>query len=342
MPTTANSITNPTLHDALREKAPNGGALKLIESMRARIPLSQYVTWIEANSGLYHRISRQNALPAPVRRRVNQGVASTVMNTQQVDEVTTQLADKGTVDEDLVALNGPTFRMNQVTGHTMAMHQKFESDIIYGSVGTDPDGIDGIIPRLGGSATFDVSDAQALAPGGGQIIDVDGSAASGSDQASILLIGFAPHGVHAIYPGGMPNFLEHKDYGLQPDGGTDGTNSFPAYVDWWKWNYGLAVEDYEYVARAMNIDVSALSNTGTNIIDALIDLRHKCRVADSSARWVFVAPPEIANKLDHQARSGVTNSTLRIEQFEGAPCVSAFGYPILTCDKMLATEGEGT
>lgn len=342
MSTVANSITNPTLFDALREKSPGGAALRLIESMRLRIPLMNFVTWQECNSGLYHRISRQRALPAPVRRRTNQGVAATVGHTQQVDEVTTQLADKAVVDEDVVQLSGPVYRMNQVQMHTMAMHQKFESDLIYGSIGSDPDGIDGLIMRLGGSSTFVVATAQASAPGGGQIIDVDGAAASGSDQASILLIGFAPHGVHAIYPGGMSNFLDHKDYGLQEQGGTDGTNTFPAYVDWWKWNYGLAVEDYEYVARACNIDMSAISNTGTNIIDALIDLRHKCRTEDASARWVFVAPADVTNKLDHQARSGTTNSTLSIREFEGIPCVSAFGYPILTCDKMLTTEGEGT
>jgi hypothetical protein len=57
----------------------------------------------------------------------------------------------------------------------------------------------GLAPRL---------DATTATPAGAQIIKAD-AAAAGSDQASIVLVGWGPKGVHMIYPEGIPNAADH-------------------------------------------------------------------------------------------------------------------------------------
>jgi hypothetical protein len=326
--TVANSIANPTLLDAVRQQAPNGSLLPIVESLSLLCPALNDITMLECNNGTFHRINRRTALPAPVRRRINKGVAATKSDTQQVDEVTTELADKSVIDQEIIDRNGPEYRAREVAGHMMGLEQNVESDILNGSIGSDPDGIDGLITRLA---------LTTQTPGGTQIVKVDASP-SGSDQMSILLVGYAPHGVHGIYPKGFPGGIKHQDFGLVSNGGTDGTNTFPAWVDWFTWHHGIAVEDWRYVGRACNIDSSAISVSGTNAITPFITLYHRCLVADKSARWTYYAPRFLAEMLHQQARTAVTNSTLRIEEVAGVEIVKVMGIPLRTAEKMTITE----
>jgi hypothetical protein len=164
------------------------------------------------------------------------------------------------------------------------------------------------------------------------------AAPGGSDQASILLVGWAPHGVHGIYPRGYPGGINHQDFGLVPNGGSDGTNTFPAWVDWFEWAHGIAVEDFRYVGRAANIDTGNLSLTGTNCITPLNTLYHRCLTADGSARWAYYVPRRLFEFLHQQARSGVTNSTLAIDEIAGHPVLKANGFPIRVAEKMTIAE----
>jgi hypothetical protein len=326
--TAANSITNPTLLDAVRQKAPGGSLMPIVESLSVLCPALQDITMMEANNGTFHRVNRRTALPAPVRRRINQGVAATKSDTQQVDEVTTELADKSVIDQEIIDRNGPEYRAREVAGHMMGLEQKVEGDILNGSIGSDPDGIDGLLTRL--SATTNT-------PAGNQIAKIDAGPV-GSDQMSILLVGWAPHGVHGIYPTGYPGGIKHQDFGLVSNGGSDGTNTFPAWVDWFTWHHGIVVEDYRYLARACNIDSSAITVSGTNAITPLITLYYRCLTADKSARWAYYVPRTLGEMLHQQARTGVTNSTLTIETIAGQPVTKAMGIPIRIAEKMTAAE----
>jgi hypothetical protein len=134
----ANPVTNPTLADAVRQQAPNGSLMPIVESLSLLCPALNDITMLECNNGTFHRINRRNALPAPVRRRINKGVAATKSDTQQVDEITTMLADKSVIDQVILKLNGPEYRAREVAGHMMGLEQNVESDILNGSLGSDP------------------------------------------------------------------------------------------------------------------------------------------------------------------------------------------------------------
>jgi hypothetical protein len=325
----ANPVTNPTLADIIRQKAPNGSLYPIIESLSKLTPALQSITWTPCNNGTFHRMNRRNSLPAPVRRRINKGVAGTVSGTQQVDEITTMLADKSAIDATLIRMNGPEYRAREVAAHMMGLEQQVESDLLTGSIGSDPDGIDGIETRL---------NATTNTPAGNQIVKVDASP-SGSDQGSVILVGFGPHGVHGIYPEGpdMVGGVLHKDYGEVSNGGSDGTNTFPAFVDYFEWHHGLAVEDYRYLARACNIDSSAIAANGTNLITSMRTLYHRCLTQDQSVQWAYFLPRFYGEMLHQQAASAAIYS-LTVETIGGQRITKYLGIPVYVADLMTIAE----
>jgi len=326
----ANPVTNLTLDQIVRQQAPNGSLYPIIESLSKLTPALQTITWSECNNGTYHRINRRKGLPAPIRRRINKGVPGTTSDTQQVDETTTMLADKSIIDATEIRMNGPEIRAREVAGHMMGLEQQVETDLLVGSVGTDPDGIDGIETRL---------NATTNTPAGNQIVKVDASP-SGSDQASVILAGFGDHAVHGIYPRGpdMVAGVLHKDYGEVSNGGSDGTNTFPAFVDYFEWHHGLAVEDYRYLARACNIDTSAVLVTGSNVINAMRTLIHRVLSTDNSVKWAFFLPRFLAEILDQQAINATVASTLKVEDIGGVRVTTFFKIPVYTADLMSIAE----
>jgi hypothetical protein len=68
------STANPSLVDAYRERAPNGGLLPLVKTLEQRYPFVKDATWIECNDGTQHKVAvRDRAagadLPRLQRRR---------------------------------------------------------------------------------------------------------------------------------------------------------------------------------------------------------------------------------------------------------------------------------
>jgi hypothetical protein len=122
--------------------------------------------------------------------------------------------------------------------------------------------------------------------------------------------------------------------GVQLTKDAGGTNEFRAYVDWVQVTAGIAVENYRYVARACNIDSSAIAKNGTNAIEALIETMYAVEYMDDSVRWAYYVNRTLAKFLHHQARTGVSNATLTIEQIAGKPVVMANGFPIRVSDAL--------
>jgi hypothetical protein len=182
-----------------------------------------------------------------------------------------------------------------------------ESKCFYSSTKTSPKQFHGLFPRL---------DATTNTPAGNQVLKID-AAPSGSDQHSIALLGWGPEAVHMTYPQGSAAGVEHEDMGEQLTKDAGGTNEFRAYVDWVQMTAGFAVANYRYVARACNIDGSALSGTGTNVLDALDALYDQVEYEDTSVRWVYyVTGPSRSTRAAGEER--VKNSTLTIEMIKGS------------------------
>jgi hypothetical protein len=331
---TALSTTNPTLSDAYRERNPKGGLLPIIKSLEQLYPFVKDATWMECNDGTRHKILSENALPTPTYRGYNEGVAASKDRTQVVAEVTAMAATMSKIDVDLVKLNGAEYRARRIGQHLRGQLFDLESKCFYSNFQTSPKQFHGLFPRL--SAT-------TLTPAGNQVLKID-AAPSGNDQASVALVGWGPESVYMCYPEGSTAGVDHKDMGEQIVKDAGGTNEFLGYVDWIQMTGGFAVANYRYVGRACNIDTSAISGTGTNVLDAFDALYDQCETSDTSVRWVYYVPRTLRKYARLQAKNAIKNSTLSIEMIADAgtgrptPFLMANGIPVRASDGLTITE----
>lgn len=324
------STANPNLFEVIRQKNPSGGGLlPLIQALSLLTPFIEDATWIECNNGTFHRVNTEVALPTPSYRVINQGAAPTKNGTQQVDDTTSILPDASQIDAALIEMNGAEYRVQQVASHMMGMINKIESDVFYSSTATAPKQFEGVAPRLAASTGT---------PAGNQVIKCD-AAAAGGDQNSVFLLGWGPRAVHMIYPKGASGPIKHTDFGkiVVDDGGGTG-KKLPVWFDWFEWFPGLSVEDYRYICRLCNIDTSALSSTGTNLLEGMIKQFHQVQYRDKSVRWNYYGDRTIGTYLHLQARAGVAQSTLRIEDIGGNPVTKFLGVPFRETDGLVPTE----
>jgi hypothetical protein len=149
--------------------------------------------------------------------------------------------------------------------------------------------------------------------------------------------------IHGIYPKGSTAGLSRKNLGEQMIQNSDGSK-YQALVDHFKWDCGLAVNDWRYVVR-INIDAEDLTKnagSGPDLIDLMaqaVDLIPNL----NAGRPVFYANRTVRGFLRRQIMNKVASSTLSIEQItrpNGAhQHVPMFdGIPVRRCDALLNTE----
>lgn len=282
----------------------------------------------EGNLPNGHQVTVKTSRPVPVLRMYNQGVSPTVGKRGQLVEPCAMLEDRSETDKDLAELNGNIgqYRMDEAEDHLKGMSEKCQESFIYGSA-SSPGDIIGFAPRysdLGGGNADNILD------GGG----------TGSDNLSIYLVGWHRKHCHAFHPKGSKIGLVHEDLGVI-DAFDEDNKRFRAYADWFQWKFGLAVENWRYVVRIANIDVSNLVNESSAA--NLIKLMSKTidRIPSRSASYNFYCNSTVTSMLRIQ---GLNNSTPAVEvqkaldQFGRMGSISFLGIPVKRVDQMLNTE----
>lgn len=328
MTTTALSVENPTLLDVAKATAPDGSIFQVVQSLAKKTPLLEDMTFIQGNLPTGHRIAQQTALPSLGWRGYNEGVAPSKGKNDTFDETMGLLEGQSVCDVKLAELNGnaAAFRAAKDNDFLAAFRNEIESGIFYHSTATTPKKIKGLSPRLNTISGH---------PYANQIVDSQ-IAASGSDQASIWGIVWAPRSVYAIYPKGSVGGLESHDMGVRMVDDAAG-NQFRAYVTVWDWQLGLAVEDARQVVRVANIDTSAVAATGKLLIEDWIKAYY--RLYDPNAgRLVWYVNRTVASYAALQAQDTVKNSTLSIENIGGKPVTMFMGAPVRISDALTSAE----
>lgn len=332
---------NPTLHDFLQALGPDDAVTDLGELLTQTNQLWEDMTWVEGNLLTGHRFSIRTGLPAPTWRRLYQGVQPTKSTRAQVTASTGMLEDYSEVDKALVDLNGNTvrFRMQEDAAHVEGFNQTVARSLVYESEDNTPEAITGLMPHY--NAT----------PGGagvGQnIIDAGGT---GTDNASIILIGWAPNTIYGIFPKGSKAGLSVKDHGevtanaKTADGSQNGY--YQAYRTHYRWDLGLVVQDYRYAVRIANIDRSLLGAdptvsgyTGANLPNLMFEAMEYLPSMEN-CRPVFYMDRSIKTKLRQQLPNVVKNSTLQIMEVGGKKVDSFQEVPIRRMDQMRADEAR--
>lgn len=330
-----NIAQNPTLHDFMQALGPDDNVAPLGELLTQTNQLLEDMTWQEGNLLVGHRFSVRTGLPTPTWRRLNQGVQPSKGSRAQVTASTGMLEHYAQVDKALADLNGNTaaFRLQEEAGDREGFNQKVAQSLLYESEATNPEAITGIMPHF-----------NSLSAGTGeQIIDAGGT---GSDNASILLIGWAPTTVYGIFPKGSKAGLQMTDKGVQTVQAltADGTAAgmMEAYVSHYRWDLGLVVQDYRYVVRIANIDRSLLTadmSTGAKLPDLMFQALDYLPSLEA-CRPVFYMDRTIRTVLRQQMPNYVKGSTLSVDMVGGKRVTSFQEAPIKLVDKMRVDEAR--
>lgn len=304
---------------------------------------------VEGNLPTGHKTTVRTGLPAATWRLLNYGVPRGKSTTAQVTDTCGNLETYSEIDKDIADLNGNTseFRMSESMAFLEGMNQQMASSIIYGNTAVNPERFMGLSPRYNSVST---GTAQTAA----NVIDMGGT---GSTNTSIWIATWGANTMHGIFPKGKITGLQHRDMGEWPV--TDANNNlYQAYRDHFKWELGLSVRDWRYVARLANIDVTLLNGaSAANLINGLVRALYRLPTASpmmsgvqssdapgiqgQMGRTVIYCNRVVRTYLDLQAMNK-TNVLLQMREFQGEVVTTFRGVPVRTVDAILNTEARLT
>lgn len=328
-----------TLLDIAKRLDPDGKIARIAETLDTDCPLLQDMPWVEANGPDGHLITTRSALPSLTWRKYNQGVLPTKSNTAQFTETCGMLEGVSKVDVALAKRNGnaAAFRASEDMAFVSSYKRTLETAFFYSSQRVNAEQITGLSPRL---------DALSGLPYQNQVVAF--GSASGSDNASMWLVGWGPRKVYGIYPKGTVAGLDMQTLpdDMVDDGalaaGTPTGAEFLAHRTKFSWQCGLAVEDARYVVRLANIDDDVIAETGSGLITKMVDMLHRIQSL-TDCNPVFYANRTILTYLHKQCLDGTRAGQLTFDNPAGGQRVMRFGgVPIHQTDALLNTEAPLT
>lgn len=327
------ATTDPNLLDLYKRMDPEGRIDAIVEILNLRNEVLEDADFQEGNLPTGHRTTIRTGIPMPTWRKLYGGVQPNKSTTTQVTDNTGMLEAYAEVDKALADLNGNTaeFRLSEDRPHIEGMNQTFVSTLFYGNEGTQPEAFTGFAPRFNSLSTSTAQSADNVITGGG----------SGADNQSIWLVVWGPNTVFCIYPKGSNRGLYQEDKGQVTIENADGSGGrMEAYRSHYRWDCGLVVRDWRYVARIPNIDKSDLTKNAASGAD-LIDLMTQAieQIADlNMGRPVFYVSRYIRSFLRRQMANKLVNSTLNYDLIAGKRVLSLDGIPIRRVDALAANE----
>lgn len=257
------SANNPTLADVASRLDPSLNVDKIVELLNATNPVLDDMTFVEGNLPTGHKSTVRTGLPNVTWRKLYGGVQPSKSTTAQVTDSAGMLEAYAEVDKALADLNGnaAAFRLSEDRAFVEAMSQEMAQTLFYGNEGTEPEAFTGFTPR------FNSSSAQSA----DNVINAGGNDAN--SNTSIWLVVWGPNTCHGIYPKGSKAGLSMRDLGEVTVENVDGNNGrAQMYRTHYRWDCGLTVRDWRYVARVANIKVSDLNTIANtkNLVEWMI------------------------------------------------------------------------
>lgn len=326
---------------------PNGSTSAVAEILSKSSPMVRDMLWKEGNLPTGHRAAIRTGLPSATWRRFNQGVPRAKSTSAQIDFGMGMLEIYSEVDKSLADLNGNTapFRLSEAKAFIEGMTQQMEDQVLYGTV-SNPAAFMGIAPQLSTMVAANANSAVNVIDGGG----------SSTDNTSIYLVGWGGETVFGIFPKGSKAGLQHQDLGEQTLlDQTDSTRQFQGYRDHYKWDAGLVVKDWRFIARAANIDVSDLAGSSPanvarlftrliyklpSLAGSMVDEGGETGETFSGVKPIFYANRAVLTWASIQAQEKTNMGFTTTKSAQGGPVTEFWGIPIHLSDHILNTEAE--
>lgn len=316
----------PTLLNVAKRLTPSGSVeTSIAETLSKKLDMMSDVPWLEGNLPTGHRITSRVGLPSPTWRRLNQGLDPTKSETAQYDETCGMLESFSQVDVALAELNGnaPAFRKSEDDAFVEAYAQEVARSIFYESTAQNAERLHGLAARYAATSGYTAS---------GQVLK-KGTLSGGAVNESVWLINWEPGRIYGIFPKASKAGLSMTDMGKQLVPDASG-KQFLAYVSHFKWDCGLAVQDYRYACRLQFNpgDTGDFADSGKGLFLALQEMLGTVYDVGPAAR--FYMSRTAFKKLMAQLAS---NSTGFLEYVDGGGkrIPSFLGVPIRITDALV-------
>ena len=326
------TLTGVSYLDFASRMDPDNKIRTIIELLAETNPILEDMTAVEGNLPTGHKSTTRTGLPAATWRLLNYGVQPSKSITSQVTDTCGMLEAYAEVDRDLANLNGNSaaWRLSEDRAFLEAMNQAMADTLIYGSQITNPERFTGFAPRYAAIGTDPLVSTYNVVHG----------YAGGANNTSVWLVVWGENTVHGIYPKGSTVGFQHQDLGEVTlfDAATP-AGRYQGYRTHYKWDLGLTVRDWRYVARLCNLEVAAITAAGVvPILDGMTQLYNRIP-SMGMGRPVFYANSTILTWLWIQAAHQGTMH-LTSDNPEGKPVLSFLGVPIKRCDAILNNEAH--
>lgn len=314
--------------DASKMFTQDGKVIAVAEILSKKAGIHQDMDWREGDTMDGHMGAQRTSLPDVYVKVANEGVLASKTTQVQTLESSMTLEGWSRIEDDVANYGGNVAakKANQDVGFTEKFRQQYANKSIYANGDTTPGEIDGLAKRFGAKSGQTVGRNIILAKTG-----------SGSDYTSIWLIGHGP--VYGWYPKGTPAGLQSEDFGRTVQIVSD--KQIVYHLKRWRWSFGWALDDWRYVVRIANVDISDLAggsppalqkfmSQATHLIPDLAN----CRPAFYMSRTPFMW-------LDDQARTDVkSGGGLNYMNVMGQMMLSFRGIPINLLDEISEAETE--
>jgi hypothetical protein len=322
-----------TLREAALLFGDKGEPHHLINLLSELSPLTEDLTWKPTNKDTEFVFRTVEGLPGVSYRSINEGVLPTRGTQKIVTESCSLMESVFEIDKELIdiAPDKAVYRAEQAAAHLESMTRKFSEELWYGTRSSDPRAIQGLSERY----------SKLTGPAADYIIDAGGT---GSDNASIWLVGHGDRTFHGIYPKNTRAGFEHIPGPKQDLPDPDNGGTYEGYRDRFKWRVGIALPDYRQVGRICNIDVSNLLTFGTSsdssanlllLVNRLTNRIHNMR----NGRFVLYMNRDVKEAWENQILQK-QNLALTIDSATGAITTAYKGIPIKVDDSLLSTEAK--
>lgn len=338
-----------TLLDLARRTDPDGDAADIAELLSQANDIYDDIVWKEGNTSTGHVFTVRTGLPAGTWRYLNQGVPMSKSTTAQGRINCGQLTGVSVIDRRLLEMsdNQNKTRYEEDNAFVEGMGQTIASTFIYGSNVANPAQFTGFSPFFNTLSTSTAQNAVNVFNGGG----------SASNNASVWLVGWSPRSAYAVFPKGTTAGLKVMPLNTTEVAYDAIGNLYPAALTYFSQDAGLCIEDWRWVSRLCNLDVTSAGLGGPNPFDIF---------ANGMSKMVLRMPKMargVSNVTETDARSEAglvvrpafyTNRTVRgfmdiqmirdknvligMHDFAGMPAETYRGVPIRIMDVMTSSE----
>tara|TARA_Y100000310_G_C20658434_1_gene803288 strand:+ start:434 stop:1420 length:987 start_codon:yes stop_codon:yes gene_type:complete len=288
------------------------------------------MAWLPANGLTSHIFTQRAAEPAGAWRAVNEGIAASASQTQQVVEGIGLLEARSEIDEYLVGLadNPNKFRYEEDIAFVEGLGKTMLTAFFYGILASAPKALNGLATRYASHT----NDSNVRSAGGSNSV------------SSAYLIQWGPKYCHMIYPknirttGSAPqsdaNIVSMNNLGKQLV--SDGTNNFVALVTQFVMNAGIAIHDNRCVQRLSNLDLDMSPGFSPDeAIKCINSMFNRGKGAFMYLNKNTMSDLDIIAKED-------TNVVYRPSEAFGVPTTYFRGIPVRICESITNSETATT